>query len=332
MTQQQVIDVHTHVVPPALPERIRARAQSLPSVEVSETADGRPLIALPRSASLGAARPPIPGLLDLESGVSRMDQQGVDIAIISIWPDLLGTSLPPDESVAWAACVNDALIEVADNNDRLRALATIPLQSDRAVAEMERAKALGFVGIEIGTRALAYELDSERLEPFWAAAARLQLPVFVHPLYYGGDERLADQRAFGLANGIGRVNDTTIAISRVLLAGIPIRHSGLEIIVAHGGGAIPYLLGRLGNIHALNADTADPYAGFSRLHFDSILFDPQILAYLIAKAGNDHVMLGSDHPFPNGDSEPRAIVTNATEDAHARDLVLGGNACRIFGL
>jgi aminocarboxymuconate-semialdehyde decarboxylase len=332
MTKHNIIDVHAHVVPPSLPDRIRSHAESLPSVELSTTADGRPLIALPRSPELGAARPPIPGLLDLKLAVSRMDEQGVDMAIISIWPDLLGSLMPPDESVVWARCVNDALIEVAEGQDRFRALATIPLQSDHAAAEVERARETGFIGVEIGTRALGHELDSPHLDQFWEAAARFHMPVFIHPLFYGGDSRLADNKPYGLANSIGRVNDTTIAISRLLLSGVPVKYPDLEIIVAHGGGAVPYLLGRIGNVHDLNPEYADPYAGFVHLHFDSLVFDPKTLEFLIARAGGDHVMLGSDHPFANGDPEPTKIVSKADVDEKTRAQVLGGNARRVFRL
>src|SRR5580700_8636178 len=131
MRQQEVIDVHAHVVPPGLVDRVRGMAESLPSVKLSQTDDGRTLIALPRSEALGAPRPPIPGLLDMRSAVTRLDDQGVDLAIVSIWPDLLGSLLPAVESVAWAACVNDSLLEVVDGQDRLRALACVPLQSDQ---------------------------------------------------------------------------------------------------------------------------------------------------------------------------------------------------------
>ncbi len=326
------LDMHVHVVPRSLPERIRARSATLPSVALSETPDGRPLIGLPRSAALGPARPPIPLLLDMAAQVTRMDQQGIDLAIISIWPDLLGTDLPPDESAAWAEIVNDGLVEAAATHDRLLPMACVPVQSDAAAAEMKRAKSLGCVGVEIGTRALQHELDSEQMEPVWRAAAELQMPVFVHPLYYGGDTRLADSRAYGLANSIGRVNDTTIAISRLLLAGTLLKYPGLEIIVAHGGGAIPYLLGRLGTVHKLDPQTADPEAGFRRLHFDTIVFDPATLAFLIEKAGPEHVMLASDYPFDNGDPEPTKVVLGAGLSQEVQDLVMGANARRVYRL
>ena len=219
MRQHDVIDVHAHVVPPSLVDRIRAMATSLPSVRLSQTDDGRTLIGLPRSAALGAPRPPIPGLLDVKSAMTRMDDQGIDLAIISIWPDLLGSLLPPAESVAWAACINDSLMEVVDGQDRLRALACVPLQSDQPAAEVERAKMLGFVGVEIGTRVLEHELDSDHLNQFWNACAELAMPVFIHPLFYGGDPQLADNKPYGLANSIGRMNDTTIAISELPAGG-----------------------------------------------------------------------------------------------------------------
>jgi len=332
MNQYNAIDVHAHIVPPTLADRIRSKANDLPSVNLSTTPDGRPLIALRRTPDLGPARPPIAGLLDLELAVTRMDQQGVDLALISIWPDLLGTLMPPDESPVWTGCVNEAIIDAVKGNDRFRALATIPLQSDHTVAELQRAKKLGFVGVEIGTHVLDHELDSEHLNQFWEAAGHLNMPVFVHPLYYGGDPRLIDNRPYGLANSMGRVNDTTIAISKLLLAGVPVKYPDLQIIVAHGGGGIPYLLGRLGNVHTLNPDYFDPYEGFARLYFDTIVFDPKALEYLVERAGPDHVLPASDHTFANGDPEPTKIVARANLDPDTRERVLGGNARRLFHL
>jgi aminocarboxymuconate-semialdehyde decarboxylase len=92
------------------------------------------------------------------------------------------------------------------------------------------------------------------------------------------------------------------------------------------------VLGRLVRNHVINpADTADPLESFARLYFDSVVFDPAVLEFLVARAGPDRVLLGSDYPFPIGDPAPRAVVERAALPEDQRDLVLSGNAARLFG-
>jgi len=123
-----------------------------------------------------------------------------------------------------------------------------------------------------------------------------------------------------------------VTLARLLYAGVPARYPGAKLVVAHGGGALPYVLGRLVRNHLIDpGGTADPVESFARLHFDSVVFDPAVLEFLVAKAGPDRVMLGSDYPFPIGDLAPRSVVERAAlPDAH-RGQILGGNAARLFG-
>ena len=92
------------------------------------------------------------------------------------------------------------------------------------------------------------------------------------------------------------------------------------------------MLGRLVRNHLIDpGGTADPVESFARLYFDSVVFDPRVLEFLVAKAGPDRVMLGSDYPFPIGDLTPRAVVERAALPQEHRDQILGGNAARLFG-
>jgi predicted TIM-barrel fold metal-dependent hydrolase len=107
----------------------------------------------------------------------------------------------------------------------------------------------------------------------------------------------------------------------------------MTLVVAHGGAALPYVLGRLVRNHLLDpSGTADPVESFARLYFDSVVFDPAALEFLVTKAGPDRIMLGSDYPFPIGDLTPRAVVENAALDDKAHDSILGGNAARLLAL
>ncbi len=206
----------------------------------------------------------------------------------------------------------------------------MPLQDPgRAAAALHEPPAARLPGVMIATRAGDRELDDPALTPFWEAADAAGAVVYLHPGFAGASARYAD---FGLVNGLARVEDSTVTLARLLYAGVPARYPGLRLVVAHGGGALPYVLGRLIRNHVINpGDTADPLESFARLYFDSVVFDSAALEFLVARAGPDRVLLGSDYPFPIGDPAPRRVVERAALGEGDRDRILGGTAARLFG-
>jgi aminocarboxymuconate-semialdehyde decarboxylase len=189
---------------------------------------------------------------------------------------------------------------------------------------------MGYRGLTIGTFAPGVELDNPDLAGLWETAARLRMPIVLHPFFPYEDERV---RPHDLGNAVGRLNDTAIAVSRLLYAGVLTEHTDLCIIVVHGGGSIPYALGRLARNFELRRDeVADPRAGFARLFFDSVVYDPEPLRYLVELAGAEHVLLGSDYPFPIMDARPREVVRRANFDEAVVDAIMSVNAGRLFAL
>jgi hypothetical protein len=125
-------------------------------------------------------------------------------------------TLGEDDACAWVSHLNDAMISAVAGNDRFATLAGIPLRHpDAAVREIRRARSAGHVGVIIGTAAPGLELDDPRLEPIWAELARTDMPVLLHPTFLALDPRL---QVHGLTNAVGRANETTTALSRLLLS------------------------------------------------------------------------------------------------------------------
>ena len=148
-------------------------------------------------------------------------------------------------------------------------------------------------------------------------------------MYGCGDDRLLD---YDMINAVGRGLDTTTAVARMLFAGHFTKYRDVCRPPAWRWRAA-WMLGRLlRNVEIHPGQYADPAEGFERLYFDTVVFDPDALRYLVAKAGADKVMLGSDYPFPIGDHTPREVVRRAEFNAQDEAAILGDTAAKLFRL
>jgi aminocarboxymuconate-semialdehyde decarboxylase len=287
-----------------------------------------------RFAKTGTLAPTSVDLVDIEASVTRLDSQGITSAVISPWLEIVGYELQAAEGAAWARFLNEQMLDLLREQPRLTPMATVPLQDgDLAARELEAIRDMGFAGVEIGTAVGERELDDPALVPFWEAAAQHAMPVFLHPMFQRDARRIRDDFALSLANSVGRIVDTTIAVSRLLFSGTLARLPGLKVLVAHGGASIPFILGRLRRTYELApGEMADPRDGFDRLYFDTLTFDAAALKFLLQVAGSKRLLVGSDYPFPNRDPNPRRVVLEAIDDELDRERVLGVNAADLFNV
>lgn len=316
------VDVHAHAVPAELIGDLAAGRVRFPHIAVERSGHGHAL----SFCGGPPTRPVAAGLTDAALRDAWLTKQRIDRQVVGGWLDIFGYELPAGEGADWALALTEGLVALAADDPRLTPLGTVPLQDpQRAAAAI--ADMTGLPGVMIATRAGDRELDDPALTPFWEAADEAGALVYVHP-GFAGSARYSD---FGLLNGLARVEDGTVTLARLLYAGVPARYPRARIVAAHGGGALPYVLGRLARNHAINASsTADPVESFARLYFDSVVFDPAVLTFLVSKAGQDRVLLGSDYPFPIGDLAPRDVVERAALRDAARAGILGGNAVRLL--
>ncbi len=177
-------------------------------------------------------------------------------------------------------------------------------------------------------------LAEPRFRPVLRRAQELRLTVFAHPYYVGAKSGLG---CYYLTNLIGNPLDTTIMLANLMLSGALNELPDLRICLAHGGGFAPYQVGRLAHGHGVRPEAqqhtkTSPRALLARIYFDSLVFDPLALRYLIDLVGADHVCIGTDAPFDMADMRPAetlAAVPRLT--AAERELVCCGTALHLLG-
>jgi aminocarboxymuconate-semialdehyde decarboxylase len=273
-----------------------------------------------------------------KSIVAGMDEKGIGIYILSSTPFSFFYEVENDLAVELARYHNDQLSEMVKKHpERFAAVATLPLQvPDEAVQELERAvKTLGFRGVEIGSNVVKKELGDEAFWPIYKVLEELDVPMFIHPHHVAGLDRLLD---FYLNNLIGNPLDTTIAATRLIFSGTLEKFPKLKVVLAHGGGQFPFIFGRIEHGYKVRPEPKEtvhqpPRAFLKNFYFDTITHNPDALRYLIAFAGSDHVLLGSDYPYDMGDSDPVQTVSKLSGiKATDRRKILRENAIALFGL
>jgi aminocarboxymuconate-semialdehyde decarboxylase len=230
---------------------------------------------------------------------------------------------------------NDGLERmVRANPGRVAALGAVPMQDpELAAAELTELRRRGILaGVEVGASVAGAYLGEPRFEPFWTAAEQTAAIVFVHPTTRGFDApALAGHY---LWNTVGNPFETTIAAAQMAMAGVMERHPNLVVVLAHGGGGLLAVEGRLRHAHgfqpAARADLAEPPgASIRRFHFDSVTHSRALLEALLDFAGPDRVLLGSDHPFDMADPDPIGSVQAVAASGEA-EAIRGGNARRLL--
>jgi aminocarboxymuconate-semialdehyde decarboxylase len=321
-----IIDCHGHLVPPDLLATIRKESARLPSLRLIEDPAGLAL-------AFGSAKPsrPMPkGLSDIAGRLAWMDKQDIDRQVVGGWPDWFGNDLPPAEGETWCKLVNDALLAAAKTEPRFIPLAAVPMQDGaRAAAVLKAAMGDGFPGAMISTlpRGIGSVLDAPDLDPFWRAADETGAVIHIHPAFDAGESRVND---YGLANGVGRVSDAVVAMSRLLMSGHVTRYRNARIFAPIGAAGLPFVLGRLTRNHSITPGTAHPAEGLALIYTDTIVHDARVLRFVVEMMGHDRIMLGSDMPFPIGDHEPQKIVAEAGLKPEQAASITGGLAAKLF--
>ncbi|GAA5233210.1 amidohydrolase [Verticiella sediminum] len=295
------VDVHAHVMDLAVermvadhPLRAEERAQTARSLGADSAAYNA------RTLAPAVLEP----LTDTGRRLADMGEMGVDMQLLSpapgqycYWADEpLAQRIVEQQNGALAALCSE-------HPTRFMALGNIALQHPAlAVSQLRRAVVEhGLVGVEVSSAIEGRELSDPSHESFWAAANELQCVVFIHPLGTSAWPRL--DSAY-LTNAVGQPFETTVALSRLIFAGVLDRYPDVRILAAHGGGYLPSYVGRTDHAYCVRPDARRaghrPSDYLKRLWFDSVVHEPLQLRHLIDTVGADRIAVGSDYPYDMG--------------------------------
>jgi aminocarboxymuconate-semialdehyde decarboxylase len=329
-TRPRAIDFHAHII---VPEVYAVAAEHN---VFSELPTDPGVTDAMRDAIKQRAVTVLSRMSDLTDRIAKMDAMGVEVQVLSAslvhqgleWADA-------QTSLRLARTTNDWIAKaVAGNPARLIGLGTLPLhQPALAVAELERClRELGLKGVAISTTAGGMELGNGPLRPFWEKAEALGAVVYIHP----GGNRGARFKRFHLWNSVGQAFEEAMAISSLMYDGVLERCPKLKICISHGGGYMPFYMGRIDRNYVEKANTrinmSKPPIDYLRmLYFDSCVYEKPVLRNLVEKVGADRVLLGSDYPV--GETKPIEFVRETDGLAETqKDRIVRSNAAELLGL
>jgi len=283
-------------------------------------------------------RSAIAEFVDVEGILATQEEAAVERVLLCPWVPLLYYDATPDDGLRRARIQNDALATlVRDHPERIAALGALPLQDpELSAAELRQLMDGGTLrGVEVAASVRGVFLGDDRFAPFWEAAEATGALVFVHPTTRGFDAPALQD--YYLWNTVGNPLETAVSAAHMVMAGVMERHPGLRVLLAHGGGALLALRGRLRHAHGFQSQARSrlresPDDSIRRFYFDTLTHDDALLRSVIEYAGPDHVLLGSDYPFDMGDGRHVDTVRALGLAPDALEAIVAGNAERLLGL
>lgn len=325
----RIIDFHNHFYPPAYLDALKSGQTN---IEVTEDGEGNLVLHYP-----GDYNVVVRGHRDIEYRQQVLDQFGIDLQVLTFTSP--GTHVEPVErALAFSRLINDSLSTIVRARpERFAALATLPLNDTVAAAEeLQRAmNELGFRGAMLFSNVNGESLSDRRFWPLYEKADSLGAVLYIHPIDPVGVEAMTE---YWLMPLVGFPFDTTLAAAKLIFSGVVARFPRITWVLAHLGGAIPYLAERLDRgFEAFPECRANldglPSEHLRLFYYDTVNFDPAALRLALDFAGPERLLAGSDYPHRIGSLSRmlQSIDALGLPPEHRR-AILGGNAARLLGL
>jgi aminocarboxymuconate-semialdehyde decarboxylase len=324
-----IIDFHNHFYPP---EYLKAVAEGPSNVRVTYDDRNNPLLHYPGDYNIV-----VPAHRDIAVRAEILEREGIDRQVLTLTTP--GTHIEsPARAVELARLVNDSLARIAQaQGSRFAALATLPLNHPEAAAdELDRAvNKLGFKGAMLFSNINQISLSDTRFWRLYAKADALGAVFSIHPEFPAGVEAMTE---YWLMPLLGFPFDTTLAAAKLVFSGVVDRFPNITWVLAHLGGAAPYLAERLDRGYEAFKECREnigqpPSRYLKRFYYDTVNFDRNALRLAVDFAGAGHLLAGSDFPHQIGSLRRMVDSLDGLEiSAQEKVDILGGNAARLLGL
>lgn len=278
------------------------------------------------------------GYFDPEARLKELDALDIDYQVLAAARQAFLYEYPdPNVTAKLSRAQNEAVAKVVKQHDRFIATATLPMQSiPLAIKEMEYAySTLELKGLEIATNLVGKNLDDDSLLPFYERLESYGWPMMIHPDYIMGEgQRLAK---YYTPIMIGALFETTIAFTHLVLGGIMDRFPKLKILFCHGGGAVPYQIGRIDHGAEARAEARDkarkkPSEYLRSFYYDTIVHTDPSLEFLVKVVGSDRVVFGTDYAMNMGEWDSHKRVAHSNLSEADKNKISRTNAAQLYGL
>jgi len=331
----RLVDIHSHIYPRWYIELLKERVE-IP--RVSGAAGDERFVIFPEedAPASGGGRPMTDDYWSVDTKLAFMDRHGIDVTVLSLgnpWME----PFTPSESLAATRRLNSEFATLDERTrGRILGMGVLPAAdiSDAVSIVEEIAADSRIHGIVTGTHICGRALDDAALDPLWDALERTRIPLLIHPHHGSAMDELG---GFGhaLPVALGFPVETTVALTRLLFAGVLHRFPGLRLVGSHGGGTLPYLAGRLDAGWRSDAALADrmptpPSDVVARLFLDAVLYHPRALHAAADLVGTGHLAFGTDHPFSIADPAANLESIRAAFDDQDAAQVLARTAVDLY--